>query len=59
MNIFMGTGDQKMNAFKVVPLHFGITSKTLKHTSMYPRGEQTKPFPKSLFLLNLVDLKFR
>ena len=43
MNVFMGTGDPKMSAFKVVPLHFGITSKTLKHTSMYPRGKQTKP----------------
>ena len=26
VNVFMGTGDPKMNAFKVVPLHFGITS---------------------------------
>ena len=43
VNVFMGTGDPKMGAFKVVTLHFGITSKTLKHTSMYPRGKQTKP----------------
>ena len=26
VNVFMGTGDPKMSAFKVVPLHFGITS---------------------------------
>ena len=35
----MSTGGPKMNASKAV----GITNKILKHTSIYPRGKQTKP----------------